>query len=177
MTSFRRSTLQGFAECPRRTLHEIQAGHNFPRGNVGVSADLGSAAHAVFAEILRTLRRQGEPQMATEDAIVVLREVMANGKWVLPLDAPGTLRPLLLNWLESLPGGRQRAFGSWSTSSGRVTWHLPNQRLPLTRTPRSSVAPHGNPLGSSVAFPAISFRQHGVPRVNRTPRRHTGRAA
>lgn len=98
MTSFRRSTLQGFAECPRRTLHEITLGLNIPRGNVGVAADLGSAAHAVFDEMLRTLQRQGETQMATEEAMAIMREVLANGKWVLPLDAMEDLRWVVLRF-------------------------------------------------------------------------------
>lgn len=79
---YRQSRLRSFIECPRRTVHETGG----VRGTVGASADLGSAFHATAAEILKTLWRAGEPTMATEEAVVIMREVLDEGPWVL--DAP-----------------------------------------------------------------------------------------
>lgn len=76
---YRQSALRSYVACPRST---VLASHH-TTGTIGSTADLGSAAHAVFAEILRTLRRQGEVQMSTEEAVCVMREVTAAGPWVL----------------------------------------------------------------------------------------------
>lgn len=76
---YRQSTLRSYVACPRSTVLASQ----HTTGTIGSSADLGSAAHAVFAEILRTLRRQGEVQMSTEEAVCIMREVTAAGPWVL----------------------------------------------------------------------------------------------
>lgn len=86
---YRQSRLRQYVACPRSTI--LASEHT--TGGIGASADLGSAFHAVAAEILRTLRnpKYGEPRMATEDAIAVMRETVAAGPWVLgPADYAGT---------------------------------------------------------------------------------------
>jgi hypothetical protein len=47
--------------------------------------DFGSVFHRVAAEILRTLRRQGESQIPTEEAMAIFREVYATSGIVLPI--------------------------------------------------------------------------------------------
>jgi hypothetical protein len=76
---YRQSRLRAYVSCPRSTV--LASEHT--TGTIGSSADLGSALHAVIAEILRTLSRAGESQMATEEAVCVMREVTAAGPWVL----------------------------------------------------------------------------------------------
>ncbi len=76
---YRQSSLRSYVACPRSTVLASQ----HTTGTIGSSADLGSAAHAVFAEILRTLRRQGEQQIATQEAVEIMREVCSAGPWVL----------------------------------------------------------------------------------------------
>lgn len=76
---YRQSTLRSYTACARATVLASPE----TTGTIGSTADLGSALHAVIAEILRTLARGGEAQMATEEAINVMREVVAAGPWVL----------------------------------------------------------------------------------------------
>jgi PD-(D/E)XK nuclease superfamily len=76
---YRQSTLRSYVACPRSTV----LSSHLTTGTVGSRADLGSAFHATAAEILRTLRRQGEVQISTEEAVCVMREVVAAGPWVL----------------------------------------------------------------------------------------------
>lgn len=74
--TFRQSRLKSYVTCPRRTVLDA--------GWCGVEAELGSAFHAVAAEILRTLRATNQTQMPHQECIEVMREVMAKGPWVLP---------------------------------------------------------------------------------------------
>lgn len=76
---YRQSTLRSYVACPRSTV--LSSHHT--TGGVGSTDDLGSAGHAVFAEILRTLRQHGEVQMSTEEAVCIMREVVAAGPWIL----------------------------------------------------------------------------------------------
>jgi hypothetical protein len=74
LEEYRQSTLRNDATCPRRTRGELQAG-DVTTGWSEASADLGTAVHAVLAEIMRTLRDTGEIQMPTEEATVICWEV------------------------------------------------------------------------------------------------------
>lgn len=76
---FRQSRAKSYVICQRRAVLDSE----WSGGLVGASAELGSAFHAAVAEILRTLRTQGEEQMATQECIEVMREVYAAGSWVL----------------------------------------------------------------------------------------------
>lgn len=93
---FRQSRLRSYTSCPRRTIHESENTVGF----VGAAAHLGSAFHAVAAEILRTLHRYGEKQMPTEEAINVMRETLAAGEWVLAMDDLAWLRQMVLRFTE-----------------------------------------------------------------------------
>lgn len=95
---YRQSLLTSFATCPRRALHGMAIDDDVTLGNVGASADLGSAFHATAAEILRTLYRQGEQAIPTEEAITIMREVLAAGPWILPADERDDLRALVLSF-------------------------------------------------------------------------------
>src|SRR4051794_25043904 len=98
MRSFRQSLLASFETCPRRALHGMLIDDDLTVGRVGATADLGSAFHAVAAEILKTLYRQGEPQMPTQEAIECMYEVLGVGAWSLPADARDDLRSIVLNF-------------------------------------------------------------------------------
>lgn len=98
MITFRQSLLASFEQCPRRALHGMLIDDDLTVGNVGAAADLGSAFHAVAAEILRTLYRQGESQMPTQEAVEVMYEVLGVGAWSLPADARDDLRSIVLNF-------------------------------------------------------------------------------
>ena len=93
---YRQSLLNGFTTCPRRTKFGLLAGEEHTVGWVGHSGDLGTALHAVAREILRTLYRQGEPQMPTQEAIEVLYEVVGQLPFTLPTEALDDLRWLTL---------------------------------------------------------------------------------
>lgn len=93
---YRQSTLRSFTSCPRRVVLATAQ----TSGLVGSSAALGSAFHAVAAEILRTLYRQSETQMATEEAVAVMREVLAGGEWVLGADDYRWLKQMVLTFAD-----------------------------------------------------------------------------
>lgn len=103
---YRQSLLASFETCPLRckadldlraaTGLEINDDGGFATGNVGTSGDLGTVLHAVAAEMMRTLRRTHEPQMPTEEAIVIMREVYAKTGIVLPAEDRESLRYLTL---------------------------------------------------------------------------------
>jgi hypothetical protein len=76
---FRQSRAKSYVICARRAVLDSE----WSGGLVGASAELGSAFHAVAAEILRTLRKQGEPQMSTQECVEIMREVYTAGPWVL----------------------------------------------------------------------------------------------
>jgi hypothetical protein len=71
-----------------------------PAGFVGSSADLGSAFHAISATIRQTLQDADEPQMATEECVVIAREVLANGSWVLTADDYRWLIQMVLSFAD-----------------------------------------------------------------------------
>jgi hypothetical protein len=75
LTEYRQSLLAGFETCARRTRFSLQVDGDHPTGWVGSSGELGRAFHAVAAEMLRTMYRQGETQMPTQEAVEILREV------------------------------------------------------------------------------------------------------
>lgn len=79
---YRQSTLRSYTSCPRRTILATDGTSGF----VGSSAHLGSAFHAIAAEILTTLYQQSEQQISTEEAVAIARETLAAGEWVLGAD-------------------------------------------------------------------------------------------
>lgn len=83
LTEYRQSTLRSHATCPRRTRFDIEFG-DFTTGWTEAAADLGTVVHAILAEIMETLRRQGEPQMGTEEATVIAWEVYNGLEITLP---------------------------------------------------------------------------------------------
>ena len=97
-TTYRQSLLRSFEVCPRRALHDLLLPGDLSVGNVGASADLGSCLHAVVAEILRTLSRQKETQISTQEGIEIMREVYARGPWVLPAEDRDDLRAFTLSF-------------------------------------------------------------------------------
>jgi len=98
LDSYRQSLLASFETCPRRAMHGLEIDDDLTVGNMGSSADLGSAFHAVAAEMLRTLQRQGEEQMPTQEAVEVMYEVLASGQWVLPTEDRHTLTMLVVRF-------------------------------------------------------------------------------
>jgi len=100
LESYRQSILAGFEVCARRTYHSLITPDDLPVGYVGSTGDLGTVAHAVFAEILRTLRKHGESQMSTQEAVEVMREVQARADVVLPADEREDLKMLTLRFCE-----------------------------------------------------------------------------
>lgn len=98
LATFRQSILSSFETCPRRTRADMAIPDNLSTGNVGVSADLGTLVHEVNAEILRTLRRQGEAQIPTQEAVEIMREVYAASPIVLPAQERDDLRWLTLGF-------------------------------------------------------------------------------
>lgn len=97
---FRQSLLASFEKCPRRTRFAIEAGEDSTTGWVEASGDLGKAFHAFAAEYFHTLYRQGEQQMATEEAVNVMREVYERGDIVLPADERDALTGMVLGFCE-----------------------------------------------------------------------------
>lgn len=83
LTEFRQSTLRAMEVCPRRTRDALRVDPNTTTGWVGQSDDLGTMTHEVCWEIMRTLLRQGESHMGTEEAMVICREVYAASPIVL----------------------------------------------------------------------------------------------
>ncbi len=100
-TTYRQSLLRSFEICPRRALHELLIPGDMSVGNVGSSADLGSATHAVFGEILATLRRQGEKLISTQEGVEIMYETLTTGEWVLPAEDRDTLRDFVLSFCSS----------------------------------------------------------------------------
>ncbi len=111
-TTYRQSLLRSFEVCPRRALHDLLLPGDLSVGNVGSSADLGSAAHAVFGEIMATLKREGHSidqnghpvttdQLSTQEGIEVMYETIAAGEWVLPAEDRATLRGFVLSFCSS----------------------------------------------------------------------------
>lgn len=97
---FRQSLLQGFTTCPRRTLHAMKVDDDLAVGWVGHAGDLGTAFHAVAREILRTLWKQGERQIPTQEAVEVMYEVIQTLDFALPYEALDELRWLVLGFCD-----------------------------------------------------------------------------
>jgi hypothetical protein len=95
---FRQSLLAGFETCPRRTMHGLRVGDDLAVGWVESTGDLGTVVHAVLAEILRSMWRQGERLIPTQEAIEIMREVYGRGSIVLPTEDRHTLRRLVLKF-------------------------------------------------------------------------------
>jgi RecB family exonuclease len=74
LEEYRQSVLRSHATCPRRTRRDLQAG-DVTTGWSEASGDLGTATHAVLAEVMRTLRAAGEQMIPTEEATVICWEV------------------------------------------------------------------------------------------------------
>ena len=89
---YRQSRVRSYTECPRRTILSAEGA----TGEVGSSADLGSALHATVARILVTLRQTGEAQIPTQEAVEIMYEVLAEGPWVLDLEDHDWLRQMTL---------------------------------------------------------------------------------
>lgn len=97
-TTYRQSLLRSFEVCARRTLADLKIPDELSVGNSGALADLGSAAHAVFAAILRDLHRDGQDQPSTTRALELMRRVLLEGEWVLPTDERHILRELTMSF-------------------------------------------------------------------------------
>ena len=96
--SYRQSTLAGFEICPRRTYAALQTPEDLSVGFVEAMGDLGTVFHAVAAEMLRTFQKYGHSQMATQEAVEVMREVYAASPITLPSDERDVLRELVLGF-------------------------------------------------------------------------------
>ncbi len=94
--TYRQSLLRSFETCGLRTLHELRLAGDLSTGNVGSLAHLGSAMHAVFAQLLKDLRKTGHEQPTHIEASDAMHAVLAAGPWVLPADERDTLRELVL---------------------------------------------------------------------------------
>lgn len=97
---YRQSLLRGFTICARRTMHGMQVDDDLPTGWVETSGDLGTAFHEWMAEYLRTLQRQGEAQMPTQEAIEVMYETLARLPFTLPVEQLDDLRWLVLGFCD-----------------------------------------------------------------------------
>jgi hypothetical protein len=87
LDEYRQSLLAGFETCARRTRFSLQVDGDLPTGWVESTGELGTAFHAVAAEMLRTMYRAGETQMPTQEADIVL-----------PTEDRHTLRGLVLGF-------------------------------------------------------------------------------
>src|SRR5690348_16203398 len=94
---FRANTLRSFEVCAQRTREAMKT-PDVPTGFVESAGDLGTVFHAVAAEILRTLHRQGERSMATQEAVEIMYEVVADGRIVLPTEDRHELRWLTVRF-------------------------------------------------------------------------------
>jgi PD-(D/E)XK nuclease superfamily len=155
----RQSLLRSFYECPLRAVNEIE----HTAGNVGESADLGSALHAVVAEVLRTLCRTGEAQMPHQESVEVLYEVVNAGPWVLSPESHDWLRQMVLNFCE-LEIRPERILRIEEQLSTAIVCPDGVTRI-LTGTPDLLVADPGDPPGVVIEDYKSSL---GVPRNPRS---------
>jgi hypothetical protein len=96
----RQSMLAGLSVCARRTWHDLAAGWDSIRGNVGATGELGTLQHEVCAEILRTLYEQGETEMSTYEAEAIANETYAASSIVLPAQCFDDLIWMTLRFVE-----------------------------------------------------------------------------
>lgn len=99
---YRQSLLRGFTICPRRTKHGLLVGDDMVTGWVERYGDLGTAFHEFAAEYLRTLYRQGQGQMPTQEAVEVMYEVLGRLPFTLPFEQLDELRWLVLGFCDLL---------------------------------------------------------------------------
>lgn len=93
--ALRQSALRAYDMCPDRAVKE--ALRTFTDYSSGPAA-LGTAFHLFMEEFLRTLRRQQEIWMPTEEAINVMREVLASPDCPhLSVEQQRDMVPLVLN--------------------------------------------------------------------------------
>ena len=92
---YRRSLLQGYETCPRRTRFDLQTGDQ-TTGYTDSTAMIGTVLHMVINRILASLHRYGHSQMATQEAIEVMYETMADCEFVLDSKAADELRWMVL---------------------------------------------------------------------------------
>lgn len=143
MFSARQSLLASFEQCPRRAMHGRAIDDDLVVGNVGSSADLGQAFHAFAAEYLRTLWKQEEPNMATQEAIEILYEVLANGAERLNVTTGETRRE---QWV--LPAKDRDALIGMVLGFCRYEWK-PRDILPYG----TDLDPQGNRLSAEIVCP------------------------
>jgi hypothetical protein len=99
--TFRRSLVQGFTICPRRTMHEmLLPDQDLAVGNVGHTGNLGWAFHEFMRRYLQTLQEQGEPKMPTQEAVEVMYEVLADLPFTLPFEALDDLRWMVIGFCD-----------------------------------------------------------------------------
>jgi hypothetical protein len=98
LPDYRQSLLVAMGTCPRRTLHSLTLGGDWATGGIGTAGLLGTAFHAVAAEMLRTLWRTGEQRMNAEDALVLMRDVVARERYVLPFKDQRDLKYLTIGF-------------------------------------------------------------------------------
>jgi hypothetical protein len=90
----RQSLLRAYAQCPLSAKWQA-------RGQASnVAMDQGTIGHRVAEEIVRTLQRQGESQIPTEEAMVIFREVYADLGIPLPSRQLEDLRLAILRFCE-----------------------------------------------------------------------------
>lgn len=97
---YRQSLLRGFTICARRTMHGMLVDDDLATGWVDAAGDLGTAFHEWMAEYLRTLARQREAQMPTQEAVEVMYEVLARLPFTLPVEQLDDLRWLVLGFCD-----------------------------------------------------------------------------
>jgi PD-(D/E)XK nuclease superfamily len=100
LDSYRQSILASMETCPRRTRAALETPDDLPVGYVEAAGHLGTLVHDVLAEIMRTLRRQGERQIPTQEAVEIMREVYSISPITLPSQERDDLRWMVLKFCE-----------------------------------------------------------------------------
>jgi hypothetical protein len=91
----RQSAAKTFDQCPLRAV--VEANRTFTDYSSG-PASLGTAFHMFMEEFLRTLQRQAERSMPTEEAVNIMREVIASPECPhLSIDQQRDLLMVVLN--------------------------------------------------------------------------------
>lgn len=98
---FRQSLLASWETCPRRTRFALQSPDDLAIGWVQSTGDLGTAFHAIAAEMARAIWAHGEPggqKMPTQEAMEIGRETYRKLGIVLPTADRHALRQMVLRW-------------------------------------------------------------------------------
>jgi hypothetical protein len=90
----RQSLLRAYAQCPLSAKWQSEGAAS------NLAMDLGTVAHRVFEEIVRTLQRQGESTIPTEEAMCIFREVYADLGIPLPSRQLEDLRLMTLRFCD-----------------------------------------------------------------------------